>query len=233
VLLLQWFTLTLPFSMSDEKADDAAIQTNIRERLMGGGRPFENVEKAPPQVSTVLSECISLDPFMRPTASAVAQSLLDAIMIEASKGQIAYRLEDPSITDAEVGDDANSIFLKVKLGVKERKKIRQALKKQQPASVPTIWLDQNAYEILLRLELEEKPNSMYALGAALLWGLFEPHNIRKNLANPTGIYTSGVYNPTKSFCLPRLSNLSCPRDLTINHHSDMCERSSTAPTSCF
>jgi hypothetical protein len=75
---------------------------------------------------------------MRPTASAVAQNLLNSVMIEASKALLVYKLEDPSITNKETNWDVNSIFQKVKLRIKERKKVRQALKKQQLVSILNI-----------------------------------------------------------------------------------------------
>jgi hypothetical protein len=48
MLLLQWFTLTLPFSLSEDEAADEATQIKLREKLMRGERPFENFAKVPP-----------------------------------------------------------------------------------------------------------------------------------------------------------------------------------------
>ena len=90
-------------------------------------------------------------------------------MVEATK-----ELLELTTPRTLLGDDIDSIIQKAKVGVQERKSIRQALKKKQQPQSPTVWIKKSEIEMLLHSQPEEMPIIAYTIGGILLWELSVP-----------------------------------------------------------
>lgn len=204
--LLSLITTRAPFDVRSEALDDN-MHEKIRGKLKEGERPFAASSNDKSAVISTLLEYLQSNPFLRPTASSLAQRLFEFVLQKAA----GFGSEDASQSQPAVpaAQELHSLAIDIMAKVEEAKKASRSKSSNEKHSIEKI--DRTKFAALASAAQELDPSFSFIVGIAYLWGLVDVECKGQPLSD--GKSREGMYRalfPFEQNAMPLITSLQPP-----------------------
>jgi serine/threonine protein kinase len=164
MVLLTLFTTNAPFDTRSNQLE-SDTRKSIRKKLAAGDNPFPDTKSDVSNIVSTLMEHLQRDPFLRPTAGSLAQTLFELVLRRATIFSSENTLQDISLHDIHVlAKDILSKVEKAKAISKLKATGEQvAIEKIRPSELTP----------LISAAQQSDPSMSFLLGIAYLWNVVD------------------------------------------------------------